>query len=69
MNYKIKNWITKKRLLSKITKSEPPACFVSGYELKLTFYLRTILEISQLLQRLDHLVSKEFIASITDGIP
>ena len=71
MNGKIENWITEIRPLSQTAKSEPQAsysCFVSGYKHKLTFYMRTVPEISYLSQRLNHVVSTEFILSITGGV-
>ena len=39
-----------------------------SYKDEVIFYMRTITEMSQLLQKLDHVVSTEFISPITRGV-
>ena len=58
-------------MLSQIAKTEPQAaytCFTSGFKHKMTYYLRTIPNICDLLQQLDDVISTEFIPAITGGI-
>lgn len=75
INDKIENWIAEIKHLNQIAKSESQAsysCFISAWRFsmisvnkhKLTFYMKTTPEISQLLQILDHIVSTELIRSI-----
>ena len=56
--------------LSKIAEIEPQAAysaFVTGFKSKLTFLLRTIPNIHNLLQPLEHTIRHEFIPAITGG--
>ena len=71
VNNKVENWINEIRILSQIAKTEPQAaysCFTSGWKHKLTYFMRTIPGISELLQKLDVVIDTEFIPSITGGI-
>ena len=58
-------------MLSQIAKTEPQAAytsFTSGFKHKMTYCLRTILNIGDLLQQSDDVISTEFIPAITGGI-
>ena len=58
------------RILVDIAKTEPQApysSFVSGFRHKLTYMMRTIPNISHLLNMFDDIVQHEFIPSITGG--
>ena len=58
-------------MLCKIACFEPQAaysCFVTGFKHKPTFYIRTILNISSHLKRLDEVITTEFIPAITGGV-
>ena len=66
----VDGWIDQLDVLSKYAKSEPQAAytaFTSGFRHKMTYYIRTIPNISQNLERLDEKVLKEFIPAITEG--
>ena len=63
-------WRTQLDVLVDIAKSEPQAAytaFTSGFRHKMTYYIRTIPNISQNLERLDEKISKDFIPAITEG--
>jgi len=65
---KVKLWIEEISMLSKIALTEPQAaytCFTSGYKHKLTYLMRTIPNISELLTPLDEIILNQFIPSIT----
>ena len=76
-DYKIKyvsdqvhQWLDELKVLCEIAKSEPQAaysCFVSGYKHKLSYCMRTIPEINELLQPIDELINTEFIPAFTNG--
>ena len=71
MNEKIDHWIKEVKLLSEIAKIEPQcalSCFISGYKHKLNYYMRTILNVSNLLRHIDDVIAKEFIPAITGGV-
>ena len=71
INEKINTWIKEIRVLSDIAKIEPQAaysCFIIGYKNKISFFLRTIPNISIHLKRLDEVITTEFIPAITNGI-
>ena len=56
MNEKTDQWIKEVKLLSEIVKIEPQcalSCFISGYKYKLNYYMRTVPNISNLLQHID----------------
>ena len=58
-------------MLCDIARIEPQAaysCFVSGYKHKLTYIMRTIPNISHLLEKIDALILTKFIPAITGGI-
>ena len=63
-------WITQLDVLVDIAKSEPQAAytaFTSGFRHKMTYFIRTIPNISQNLERLDEKVIRDFIPAITEG--
>ena len=70
MNEKIDQWIKEVKLLSEIAKIKPQcvlSCFMSGHEQKLNCYMRTVPDISNLMQHIDDVITKEFIPAITGG--
>ena len=70
VNRKIDDLVNQLKLLSKIAEIEPQAAycaFVTGFKSKLTFLLRTIPNIQNLLQPLEHTIRHEFIPAVTGG--
>ena len=70
MNEKITTWTEEIRMLSEIAKTEPQSayiCFTSGFKHKITYYMRTIPNISHLLQKIDDVILANFIPAITAG--
>ena len=68
---KVNNWLDELNMLCDIARIEPQAaysCFVSGYKHKLTCIMRTIPNISHLLEKIDALILTKFIPAITGGI-
>ena len=68
---KVDNWLDELNKLCDISRTEPQAacsCFVSGYKHKLTYTMRTIPNISHLLEKIDVLILTKFIPAITGGI-
>ena len=66
----VDSWIEQLDVLVDIAKSEPQAAytsFTSGFRHKMTYFIRTIPDISENLKRLDEKVLKEFIPAITEG--
>ena len=58
------------QLLSKIAETEPQsayAAFVSGFKSKLTYFIRTIPDISELILPLEHKIRQKLIQAITGG--
>ena len=71
MNEKIDQWIKEVKLLSEIAKIEPQCAlsrFMSRYKHKLNYYMRTVPDISNLIQHIDDIITKEFIPAITGGV-
>ena len=71
MNEKISQWIGELRTLSKIAETQPQAaytCFISGFKHKFTYFMRTVPDISSLLQKVDDVITTELIPAITGGI-
>lgn len=70
INEKIQIWIKEITLLSQIAKIEPQAAysaFISGYKHKITYFIRTLPNISQHMKQLDRVLTEDFIPAITDG--
>ena len=71
MNEKIDQWIKEVKLLSEIAKIEPQCAlsrFMSRYKRKLNYYMRTVPDISNLIQHIDDIITKEFIPAIRGGV-
>ena len=67
---KIQDWIEEINVLSEVAVTEPQAayaCFVSGYQHKFTYYIRTIPEIEEYLQPLEEVIRHRFLPAITGG--
>ena len=65
-----KTWVSEIKVLSQIAATELQAAycaFVSGYKHKMTYYMRTIPEISELLTPLNEVITTELIPAITGG--
>ena len=67
---KVDNWIRLVRALANIAKSEPQAAyaaFVAGFCGRVTYFIRTIPNMSSMLLDLDLVITNELIPAITDG--
>ena len=67
---KINVWKTQLETLTEIAKIEPQAAytaFVTGYKHKLTYYMRSITNLSEYLKPLDDFIDTKFIPAITEG--
>ena len=70
VNSKIDEWIREIKMLAEIAKISPHAaytCFTSGYKQKFNYVLRTIPNISHLLQRVDDVINTCLIPALTGG--
>ena len=68
---KIDLWIRELRVLCKIASTEPHAAytgFITGFKHKVSYFMRTIPNISDQLKKFDDVVSTEFLPAITGGI-
>ena len=66
----VNDWMDQLDTLISIAKTEPQAAyaaFTSGFKHKLTYFIRTIPNISSLLKPLDEKVNSELIPAITEG--
>ena len=66
----IKDWVQQLENLSEIAKIEPQSAysaFISGFQGKLTFYMRTIKGIEQFLQPIEDTIRNKFIPAISEG--
>ena len=66
----VKEWVDQLKELSKIAKSEPQAAyaaFTSGFRHKLTYFLRTIPNLEEVLKPIDDVIDNSFIPAITEG--
>ena len=66
----VENWVAQLKVLSKIAKSEPQSAyagFTAGFKHKMTYYMRTIPNLSTEMKPLDETVDHEFIPAITEG--
>ena len=64
------DWIKQLQELTKIAKSEPQAAysaFVSGFQHKMTYFIRTIPGLTSILKPLDDYLTEHFIPAITEG--
>ena len=67
---KVESWMNEITLLSDIAVTQPQAaysCFTSGYQHKLTYFMRTIPGCEQQLARVDELIRHKFIPALTGG--
>ncbi|XP_066914998.1 uncharacterized protein [Clytia hemisphaerica] len=67
---KVLTWVNEITLLSKIAISQPQsayACFVGGYQHKLTYFLRTVPDIEKYLQPVDEVIRHHLIPALTGG--
>ena len=66
----VKDWNSQLRILSTIAESQPQAAysaFVSGFRNKLSYFMRTIPDISNLLIPIEDTIRHRFIPAITGG--
>ena len=66
----VDDWISEINTLSKIACSEPQSAysaFIHGFQHKLTYHIRTIPSVSQLLVPLDDVITNKLIPALTDG--
>ena len=64
------DWISQLEVLSEIAKSEPQAAYTAytaGFQHKVTYFIRTIPELSSVLKPLDDVLNHKFIPAITEG--
>ena len=64
------DWISQLEVLSEIAKSEPQAAYTAytaGFQHKVTYFIRTIPELSSVLKPLDDVLNQKFIPAITEG--
>ena len=66
----VKDWNSQLHMLSTVAESEPQAAysaFVSGFTNKLSYFMRTIPDISNLLIPIEDTIRNRFIPAITGG--
>ena len=69
-NELVKNWNSQLCMLSTVAKSQPQAAysaFVNGFKNKLSYFMRTIPDISNLLRLINDTIRNRFIPAITGG--
>ena len=70
VNTKVNEWVKELKFLSKIATFYPQAAycaFTSGYRQKFNYIIRTIPNISHLLQPVENIIRQEFIPSLFEG--
>ena len=68
---KINKWVEELHVLSEIEKIESQAaytCFLSSYNHKFNYYMRTIPGIAKLLRKVEEIILTQFVPAITSGI-
>ena len=63
-------WLEELNVLTEIAKSEPQsayAAFTSGFRHKMTYFMRTIPNLQDVLKPLDKFITEKFIPAITEG--
>lgn len=63
-------WINQLVVLSEIAKSEPQAAysaFIAGFQHKMTYFIRTIPDLAEILKPLDECIEKHLLPAITEG--
>jgi len=66
----VNEWVNQIKELTNIAKCEPQAAysaFISGFQHKMNYYIRTIPNLSNLLKPLDDVLTQSFIPAITEG--
>ena len=66
----VEEWLAELRELTKVAKSEPQAAysgFTSGFKHKMTYFMRTIPNVNEILAHLDKVIDNEFIPAVTEG--
>ena len=66
----VKEWAMQLTELSRIAKAEPQAAysaFTSGFRHKLTYFMRTIPDLEEVLKPIDDIIDNSFIPAITEG--
>ena len=69
-NNLVKEWSDELTLLTRIAVTQPQAaytCYVSGYQHKFSYFLRTIPELDRYLQPIEEIIRHQFIPAITSG--
>ena len=66
----VDDWVEQLKVLTSIAKTEPQAAysgFTAGFKHKMTYFIRTIPNLTATLKPLDEAVANEFIPAITEG--
>ena len=65
----VEDWVAQLEVLAEVAKCEPQAAyssFTSGFKHKLTYFIRTMPNISEILKPVDEVINNKFIPAITD---
>ena len=65
----VEEWVAQLEVLAEVAKCEPQAAyssFTSGFKHKLTYFIRTMPNISEILKPVDEVINNKFIPAITD---
>ena len=66
----VKKWSEELTLLTRIAVTNPQAaytCYISGYQHRFSYYLRTIPQLEEYLQPIENILRHQFIPAITGG--
>ena len=66
----VEEWISQLTVLAKVAKCEPQAaysCFTAGFKHKLTYFIRTIPNIKEVIEKVDNYVDDYLIPALTEG--
>ena len=66
----LEEWLEELKNMTTVAKSEPQAAyssFTAGFKHKITYFMRTIKNLSHVLKPLDDFIDQHFIPAITDG--
>ena len=66
----VEEWVAEMENLSKVARSEPQAAyslFTSGFRHKITYFIRVIPNLQEVLKPLDDVIDNKFIPAITEG--
>ena len=70
VNDLVQEWLSELEILTSIAKSEPQAAyaaFTGGFKHKVTYFMRTIPNLSNILKPLDDYIDDHFIPALTEG--